>query len=370
MMTFSTENLRTVFAEENKYENFNKLCFDLIAGNPMYDVDEEGKQVALSRRDANKAIQKVFMDICGLTEADLQSKKKRHRAEKAHALEIYEVIENVIDFRIEEGWRESEFFNNYVDVHNLALGDGEEFRTEVNTLFIVSDYSGDNHDLTMQQYPEGAVMPIKATPKYIKTGKDIDLIVLGRVDFAKWVDKIAQSFLQYVQNMAYDAMVSVQDELPSEYKGSGVLSASTKEDFDELIEQVSVANGTDVIIVGTKVALKKITALAPVQWASEDQKKSISDTGRLGSYEGTTLMEIEQRLSLTDRVTRLVDNDLLFIVPTNDDRFIKLVDGGESSLVVDQKGQNQDDFETVEVSRELGIGIVLGQYLGVWDLNP
>lgn len=370
MMTFSTENLRNVFAEDNKFDKFEKLCFDLVQGNTMYDYDDNGNQVVVSKRDANKAIQKVFMDVCGLSEEDLKSKKKRKRAEQAHALEVFEIIENVIDFRIDAGWKESEFFNNFVDIHNVALGDAEEFRTEMPTLFVVSDYSGDNHDLTMQQYPEGKVIPVKATPKYIKTGKDIDLIILGRVDFSKWVDKIAESYVQYTQRMAYDAMLSVEDELPAEYKGQGILSASTKEDFDALIEQVESINGATAVIMGTKTALKKITALADVQWASEEQKKSINDTGRLGNYEGTILIEIEQRLSLADGVTRMVSNDLLWIIPTTDDKFIKMVDGGESTLEIDEKGKNQDDFETIEVARDLGVGVALGQYIGLWDLNP
>jgi hypothetical protein len=370
MMNFSTDNLRTVFADDNKFDKFEKLCFDLVQGNPMYDVDDNGNQVVVSKRDANKAIQKVFMDICGLSEEDLKSKKKRKRAEQAHAVEVFEVIENVIDFKIEAGWKESEFFNNFVEVHNVALGDAEEFRTEMPTLFVVSDYSGDNHDLTMQQYPEGKVIPVKATPKYIKTGKDIDLIILGRVDFDKWVSRIAESYVQYTQKLAYDALLSVQNTLPSAYKGSGALSASTKDNFDALIEQVEAINGATAVIMGTKVALKKITAIANVQWASEDQKKSIADTGRLGNYEGTILIEIEQRLSLADGVTRMIDNDLLWIFPTVEDKFIKMVDGGETTLEIDEKGRLQDDFETIEVARDLGVGVALGQYMGVWDLNP
>ena len=42
MMTFSTEHLRKVFAEEDKYEAFKKLIFDLNRGNEIYEYDEDG----------------------------------------------------------------------------------------------------------------------------------------------------------------------------------------------------------------------------------------------------------------------------------------------------------------------------------------
>ena len=170
--------------------------------------------------------------------------------------------------------------------------------------------------------------------------------------------------------MVYDMVTQAATKLPSQYKGSGALSSTTKPDFDELIEQVAVANASDVVIMGTKTALKKITALAQVQWASEDQKKAIADTGRLGSYEGTVLVEIPQRLDLTDTTKTVVDNDVLWMMPVIDDKFVKFVDEGETEIFeVTEKAQLVDDFDTYEMSRRMGADIVLGQYFGVWTIE-
>lgn len=370
MHTFSTQNLANVFAEEGKYDGFKKLVYNLTRGEDIFEYDESGVEKRVSRSEANKAIRKVFMDVCGLTEDDLKSNKTRRRAEKAHANEIFEIIEEEIDFRVNKGFEESEWFNNFVDQRNIKLGDAQEFYVDTDVLFIVGDYSGDNHDITMQQLPEGKPLTIKTTPKTIKIGKDIDLIVLGRVDFTKWIERVAESYVQYVQKMVYDMVTQAAAKLPSQYKGSGELSSSTKTDFDELIEQVAVANASDVVIMGTKTALKKITALAQVQWASEEQKKAIADTGRLGSYEGTVLVEIPQRLDLTDTTKTVVDNDVLWLMPVVDDKFVKFVDEGETEIFeVTEKAQLVDDFDTYEMSRRMGADIVLGQYFGVWTIE-
>ena len=39
MLRFSTDNLRKVFCDEDKYKNFKKLTYDLNHGNDIYDLD-------------------------------------------------------------------------------------------------------------------------------------------------------------------------------------------------------------------------------------------------------------------------------------------------------------------------------------------
>ena len=148
MVKFSTQNLQDVFAEEGKYEAFQNLLFDLRNGNELYDYDENGNQMKISKKQANKAIQKVFMEICGLTEEDLKSAKKVKRARAKHADEIFEIIEQDIDFRVSTGLAEDEWFMKFVEERNVALGDDEEFEVKGdNVLFIIAEISGDHHDL-------------------------------------------------------------------------------------------------------------------------------------------------------------------------------------------------------------------------------
>lgn len=365
-MALNTENLRMVFAEEGKYESFKKLTHSLVHGEDIYEYDDNGVEKRVSPSKANKAIQKVFMEVCGLTEEDLKSKKKRHRAEKAHATEIFAIIEEEIDFKISAGFDASEWFNEFVETHNLALGDGLQFRVNNDrTLFEILDYSGDNHDLTMQQLPERNFVTVKTSPKAVKIGKDIDLIILGRIDFSKWVQKIADSFIQYVQTMTYNALIAAEAKLPAQYKQSGVITSASKPLFDQLIDDIAVANGSDVVIMGTKTALKKINVLADVTWASEKQKEEMNTLGRIANYEGTTLMEIPQKLTMAG--ARAFKDDRLYFMPMTEDKFVKFVDEGESEIFeVTDKFELQDDFETYEIHRDMGVDVVLGQYFGVW----
>lgn len=368
---FSTQNLCDVFAEENKYDSFRRVASNLVRGIDTFEVDEDGAERRVSRADANKAIRKVFMQVCGLTEEDLSSRKKRTRAEKAHQVELFEIIEEDLDFVINEGWRENEFFNEFVEMKSHALGDANAFiMPEEKQFLIVGNYSGDHHDVTMQQLAQGAEFSVKCTSHTIKIGKDIDLIILGRYDYAKMINKVAEAYTRDIQDGVFADLYAASDKLPSTLKKSGELKVAMKEKFDELLEDVSIYNDTEVVIMGTRNALKKLNALADVDWISVSQKESIAATGRLGTYEGTTLVEIPQRLEIGRTFKKLVPNDKLLIIPKRDDKFVKVFDEGETWITeVTEKAALQDDFETYEVRRDYGHEVILGQYFGEWTIE-
>jgi len=369
MMTFSTNHLRTVFAEEGKYDAFKKLTYDLNRGNEIYEYDEDGNKKRISKAEANKAVQKVIFEILELTEETAKSKKARRRAYEKHHTELFEVIEEEIEFKIQEGFKESEWFNEFVEMKNLALGDENEFWTDEKVYLEVARVAGDHHDLTMQTLGEGESYRVQTSKFAVKVGADIDMVTTGRLDFTKLTDKIAEAFITKTQAMMYDEVIHAADKLPanSQFNKTGSL---TKDVFDTLLEDVSAANGAEVVIMGTKVALKKLNALADVDWASEDQKRQINTLGRLGNYETTTLIEIPQRFAVGNTGTKLVASDKVLIMPRTAEKFVKFVDVGETEIrEVNEKGAYADDFQSYEVHREMGIATQIGQFFGCFTFE-
>lgn len=372
MLRFSTEHLRKIFADEEKYENFKKLTYDLNHGNDIYEYDEDGNQRKISKKEANKAVRKILMEVCDLTEEDLKSKKRRERAIEMHHNEVFELIESDIDFKVETAFHDSEWFNDFVDMRNIALGDDEEFWTKEKIMLVVAEISGDAHDLTMQNLNEGTSTKLHTRRYGMKVGKDIDLILLGRVDFTELTDKIAEAFAYKVQELCYTGVYGAAAKLPNntQFVKTGALSASTKEAFDTLIEDVGTANEAEVVIMGTKTALKKLNALTEVDWRSDSQREAVANSGRLGSYEGTELIEIPQRFALNDVTKKLIDNNILLIFAKTQDKFVWFTDKGETQITEagQQKGDLADDFQTYEVQREFGVSVVLPQFFGCWQM--
>lgn len=374
-MNFSTQNLRTVFSDEQKYKDFKKICYDLNRGNDIYLEDEDGNKRKVTKKEANKAVAKVFREICGISEEDAKrSPKLRKRAIEQHHAEIYEVIEDEVDFKVETGFQESEWFNAYVEYKSLKLGDDNKFWTKQNIILNIAKVSGDHHDFTMQNLNEGESYSIHTSKYAAKVGKDLDLILLGRVDFTELTDKIAEAYLTYIQGECFTSVYDAAEKLPvaSEFVKTGALGKETKEKFDLLLEKVAVSNGNkEVVIMGTKTALKKINALADIDWRSEGQKEKVANLGHLGSYESTELIEIPQRFAINDVTQMLIPNDILLIFPKDVDPFVKMYDVGETEITDkgSDKGDLADDFRTYEVQREFGIGVEILQNIGRWTIE-
>lgn len=207
----------------------------------------------------------------------------------------------------------------------------------------------------------------------VKVGKDITLFLTKRLDWIKFTDAVAKAFITKIQNTLYAEVMNGSTSLPnaSQFNKSGNLDSSQKATFDQLIEDVQTANdGAQVVIIGVKTALKKLTGLADVDWASSGQKDEIAAMGRLGSYEGTALVEIPQRFKENDVTKKLIDSNTLLIMPLiSDNKFAKFVDGGETEIEISERGDTMDDQRTYEVQRSMGIGVITSFYFGKWTIS-
>lgn len=353
-----------VTPEEN-YEGFKRLTYELNH-NPNEIFDEEGNRI--SKKDAESAVRKFVFAIMGLNENS--SKRDRNRAMKKHHNELFEVMEDEIDIKVETGFKESEFFNNYVETRNLARGDRQEFWTDDKVILSVAKIAGDHHDFTLQRLGSGESYTVTTSVYGIAVGADIDMYLAGRYDWAKLTDQCAAAFVRKIQNDIYAEMMNAGKKLPAQFQGTGALSAETKEKLDDLLEDVSMANdGAQVVIMGIRTGLAQFQKLIDVNWISDDQKRDVATTGRLGYYGPYTLFELPQRFALNDTTKKLLDPKKLFIMPQVEDKFIKFVDVGETEIYeVNEIGARMDDTMKYEVQRSMGVGVQLGRYFGTWEL--
>ena len=366
-------HVQTVFANlcedgvtpEENYEGFKKLTYDLNH-NPNEIYDEEGNKI--SKKEANDAVRKFVFAIMGLNEHS--TKRDRKRAMDRHGIELFEVMEEEIDIKVETGFRESEFFNNYVEQRNLSRGDSQEFWTNEKVILSVTKISGDHHDFTLQRLGSGESYTVTTSVYGIAVGADIDLYLAGRYDWAKLTDQCAAAFVRKVQNDIYAEMMNAGKKLPAQFQGTGALSATTKDKLDTILEDVSLANdGAQVVIMGTRTGLQQFQKLMDVDWITDDQKRDVATMGRLGYYGPYTLVELPQRFALNDTTKKLLDPKTLFIMPQVEDKFIKFVDVGETEIYeVNEKGARMDDTMKYEVQRAMGVGVQIGRYFGVWTL--
>ena len=363
-MNFSTQHLRNIFAETS-YDSAKNLMLDLALG---HDIVVDGK--IISKQEANDKLRKLNYQILEI-QTDKPTKRDLRRAMKKHGEEWFEVIEEVVDVVIEHGFRDNDFFTNYVDRRSIANDDILEFVTEDDTILSVAKVSGQHHDFLLQRLGQGQRYTISTDVYGAAVGAQIDRYLVGQDDWAKLVNAIAIAFQKEIMDQIYTQFIGAASSLPATptFKANGTLVKAT---LDTIIENVEIANGSEAVIMGTKSALKALNGITDVNWRSVSQKESVANTGLLGTYEGTDIVEIPQRFANKAMSARLFDDTLLIIMPKSDDKFIKMVDQGETEIYqITEKGEENgrwDDIMKYEMTRGFGIGVRLGRYFGVYDM--
>lgn len=367
-------HVMNVFSElETNYDEVKNLMFDLAMGNEIYD-EESGR--VIPKAEAEAKLRSVCQKIFGVNENS--SKRELKRAYREHGREFFDIIEEVIDVVISNGFRDNEFFNNFVDYRNIALGDAYEFYMEKDVILSIAKVGVSHHDYILQRLGKGETLTIPYARYGAAVGADINMYMIGREDWTKLTNAIAKAFTVQIQQEIYAEMLSAANKIPAAVRagfvGTGVLSSATKDAFDAIIENVQTANESAVVILGTKTALKKLNALSDVNWRAQSLKEDVSHSGRMGDYEGTTLMELPQRFTSETDLTPLIDNTKLWILPADQtDKFIKMVDVGETEIdEITEKGEEHgrwDDIMKYEVQRSYGIATQLGRYFGQWTIS-
>lgn len=377
-----SDHVNNVFAACNtNYEMMNNLMQDVALGREIYDAETDR---IIPKSEANAKIYDFSLKVLNIT--DIHDRKQIRRGFRDHGREWFDIIEDTIDAKIAWGFSDNMWFNELVDQRNIAYGDRQDFYIEEEAVLSVAKAGTSHHDHIIQRLPQGSTVSVPTSLYVVKVGADINKYVTNpnQVNWASLVESISKAFMVQIQTDVYSEVSSAADSLPvqSGFVGTGTLSSSTKDAFDEILENVSAANdGAEVVIMGVKSALSKIAAIADVTYSGSliatAQKDNYMNTGNIGVYAGSRLVEIPNRfatklpLTGTDVSTpdKLFDSDVLMIVPIIGEagKFVKFVDEGDTEIVEKtERGDYVSDIMTYEVQRHFGVGTVIGRYFGKW----
>ena len=365
LMSFDA-HVREVFENDQvKFENFSKLMLD--TANATF---EEG----VDAKSANKKLVAKFREIIGLDENAKRADVRK--AIKRNMQVLFDLIGEVVPNLLQTGWQDNPFFNEYVETRNLDIGDAAVFYTEDETLLTVSKLSGNHWDIDRQRLGKGASFTIETSWYGIAVYSEYERLLTGAEDFATFVNKLYEAVDRFVNESIYQAMLSAASKLPGGATGdgqwvkTGALGANEKTKFMQLIEDVQMVTGMEVVIMGTKTALSRLEGMQDINWVTEDMKVQRNTTGRIGYFEGIRLVEIKQGFRLNDTTQYLVDDKQLFIMPVGDNKFIKVVNEGNPEMRQNNDNTvNQDMTYDFRYMFKMGVGVQIGLLFGVWNIT-
>lgn len=348
--------------DETKYQNFSRLCIDTAKGTVKhYSIDE-----------ANDKIRNTIREMCGLSEKptpkELRKAFKRQSVREA----VFEVIEETVEDTLISGWTASPVFQKYVEVKTLALGQTNKFYTKDPCIITVAEIADGHHSIERQRLGAGKEFSVNVKSYGAKVYMEMSRFLQGVEDWSELINKITEAFTRLTNTLLHEAVMNAGTTLPvpSKWNVRGELKPANHDAFVRLISDVQLATGGVATIVGTKVALSGLKNLGTVEWISDEAKSDIYNTGRLGTFEGTAIIELPQAFKENDVTGYLEADDKLLILPSNIDKFVKMFyEGMDETKEVSEAGDNADDTKEYEFKSRFGIKVMTNVRFGTWTIG-
>lgn len=267
---------------------------------------------------------------------------------------LFTLIEEILSRTVVEGLQASDYFNSLVEYRNVALGDKNLFYVEDSNLFTVADAADGTQGIRRQRLGGMSETSIPTSFKVVKIYEELNRVLSGQVDFNRFIQKVSESFQKKILDDIYSLWISATAD---NFGGTTYFPAAGAYDEDTLLDLIShveaAANGRPATIIGTKKAIRN---LAPAIQGN-DSESDIYNLGYYGKFYGTPVVALPQRHK--DNSTDFVFSDNLLTVIAGDDRPIKFVNEGQSTVLMGDPMQNMDLTQTYMYGEKYGLGIVL-----------
>jgi len=321
-----------------------------------YEAYKFGKSGNYSEADTMDVLRKE------LIEANGGSTKLNFKAMRdGKCIGLFAIVEEIISRIIVDELKGNEFFMNFVDYKNLALGDMNEFWTPNNSLFVVSDTAEGTHGIRRQRLNVGQKITVPTVLKTIKIYDELNRVLAGRIDFNEFISLVATSFKKKAFNDIYSAWNSVTAATigATYYPTAG---SYDEEKLIDLIAHVEAATDKVATIVCTKKAARKLKPDVIADSAKED----LYDMGYYGKFNGTSIVTMKQvHIDNTDNF--LLDDNKIYIV-VSDMKPIKFVTEGDSLLLMGDPMSNADMTQEFFYGERYGVAVVVVDKFGVYEI--
>lgn len=329
-----------------------KTCVDYVNNPAQVQNFSNGK-------DIDAVIRGQFMELMG-------TEKPTKKDLRKHGVAVFEILEEVLAETYLRSVDEDEFFMRFAETRNLNRGDSQEFYVEDDAVLVVSEHAGNHWNITRQKLEGGTSFPVKTKAYAIAVYGDYELFMTGRLSFAKLIEKVGQAIQQKIYSEVAASFANATANLPAPFQATGVYA---EDELMDIVAHVEAASGSNAIVVGTRKGLAKVWGGLDKALFTESMKNQLANTGRVEDVNGLTLAQLPS-VHKANSFDFAYDDSQLLVIPSNDERFIKLVFEGddEVKLVQDNEVNTDMSYEHKYITR-FGTATVFGNVIGAYNLQ-
>lgn len=267
---------------------------------------------------------------------------------------LFTLIEEILRRTISEGFQGDEYFNSLVDFRNVALGDKNLFQVEDSNLFVVADAADGTQGIRRQRLGGVSEISIPTTFKVVRIYEELNRVLSGQVDFNYFIQKVSESFRKKLLDDIYGLWSKAT---ATDFGGVTYFPAAGTYSEDALLDLIAhveaAAGGKQATIIGTKKAVRN---LAPSVEGAQS-KDDLYNMGYYGRFYGSPVVVTPQRHKVNSTDFIFPDDTLTIIA--GDDKPIKCVYEGQSTVILGNPTENRDFTQEYFYGERYGMGIVL-----------
>lgn len=333
-----------------------KIIYDTYRG------DIPTKYASVSKSERDEAIRVELLNALGIEKFEKKAFRKAWRENKNKVYAIIEEVANQI--MIDGDYQKNAFFNQFVEVRNLALGDKPEFYVEGVNELIVSEFSGSHFDLRRQRVDVGQSFTPSMRDFGIKVFEYYERVASGRASIENLVSLIVGSIDKKLADLSQATFAVAMDKLPTIFKVTGTYN---EDNILTMLAHLEATNGAKPTLIGTATAIRKLQGVVDVKF-SDKMKDQRNENYILPVWNGYTCMEIAQghRLGTLDFT---MPANKVYAICGNDTKVVKLLLEGDTEVKEISDGtENADRSLETAVTFKAGCSVCYNKMLGSIEL--
>lgn len=262
----------------------------------------------------------------------------------------FAIINELIDVAIDLSANDNSEIWNFVDFKSAALGDKNKFTVEGNDLLHVDVITHGTQGVRRQRMLSRE-LTVETTTKAIKIYEEMVRLAAGRLNWAKFVEKVGKSF----DNDRFNAVASAFSGITASgnYSKGSAGTAFSESNMIDLLTTVE-NDGNTPKIFGSLQALRNLS----MAMAGDEVRRDYYNFGYMGKFNGYDTFRISGKNVPTDK---------LFVVGS-DEKFIKMFDEGDTLTIPHNFTETADKTQELQVERTYGVEVIMAGKVGVYQL--
>lgn len=316
-----------------------KLMVDMQRGSIT------GQYASTTRAEQEEAIRGALFEVIGNSKPGT---KEYRQSMRRNEVAVYEIIEEMVDNLVINGDRvKNAFYEQFVEIRNLALGDSNVFYAEgVNTLSI-SKFSGGHFNISRKRVDIGEEFAVETSDYGIAVFEYLDRFLAGRCDFATLIALMMEAIDKGISEACYAVFADAITNIPTEFIFNGAYDEIR---ITETLGHVEAQNGAVPVLVGTRSSIAKLqNKVTDTSSDMKDQKNTMGILEYWNGYRCLTLPQVHKQGTFNFAF----DDTKILALPAGV-KLVKLVLEGDSQVRDEDK--SADKTQTQTITFKMGIG--------------